>query len=142
MLTEALKRGLGSVTVEDVTREVKERPLVRSLVAGREMATTKEMVALEAKLVDFARQGRGRFRPLGDPKRPCSRDWFNDEQKAAVGHVLGSRDQVMIIRGVAGTGKTTLEQEIGEALAEAGRPVVAMAQSVQGQRRAAGEGRF
>jgi conjugative relaxase-like TrwC/TraI family protein len=131
VLTEALKRGLGSVTVEDVAREIKDRPLVRSLIAGREMATTKEMVALEAKLTDFARQGRGRFRPLGDPKRRCSRDWFNDEQKAAVGHVLGSRDRVMIIRGVAGTGKTTLEQEIGEALAEAGRPVVAMAQSVR-----------
>ena len=35
--------------------------------------------------------------------------------------MLGSRDRVMIIRGVAGTGKTTLEQEIGEALAEAGQ---------------------
>ena len=40
----------------------------------------------------------------------------------------------MIIRGVAGTGKTTLEQEIGEALAEAGRPVVALAQSVKASR--------
>src|ERR1019366_751204 len=78
LLTEALKRGLGAVTVEDVTREMKERPLVRSVVTGREMATTKEMVALEAKLADFARQGRGRFRPLSDPKRPCSRDWFKD----------------------------------------------------------------
>jgi ATP-dependent exoDNAse (exonuclease V) alpha subunit len=69
-----------------------------------------------------------------DPERPCSRDWFNDGQKAAVRHVLGSRDRVMIIRGVAGTGKTTLEQEIGEALAEAGRPVVALAQSVKASR--------
>ena len=49
-------------------------------------------------------------------------------------HVLGSRDRVMVIRGVAGTGKTTLEQEIGEALAEAGRPVVAIAQSVKASR--------
>ena len=48
--------------------------------------------------------------------------------------MLGSRDRVMIIRGVAGTGKTTLEQEIGEALAEAGRPVVALAQSVKASR--------
>jgi len=40
-------------------------------------------------------------------------------QKAAVRHVLGSRDRVMIITWRRGTGKTTLEQEIGEALAEA-----------------------
>jgi conjugative relaxase-like TrwC/TraI family protein len=134
LLTEALKRGIGSVTVEDVTREVRERPLIRSDVAGRKMATTKEMLVLESGLIGFARQGRGRFRPLGDPDRPCSRDWFNDGQKAAVRHVLGSRDRVMILRGVAGTGKTTLEQEIGEALAEADRPLVALAQSVKASR--------
>jgi conjugative relaxase-like TrwC/TraI family protein len=134
LVTEALKRGLGAVTVEDVTREVIERPLIRSDVAGRKMVTTKEMLALESQLIDFARQGRGRCRPAGDPQRACSRDWFNDGQKAAVRHVLGSRDRVMIIRGVAGTGKTTLEQEIGEALAEAGKPVVALAQSVKASR--------
>jgi conjugative relaxase-like TrwC/TraI family protein len=134
LATEALKRGIGSVTVKDVLREVENRPLIRSEIDGRAMATTKEMLALEKKLIEFARDGRGRCRPLGDPKRSCSRDWFNDGQKAAVRHVLGSRDRVMVIRGVAGTGKTTLEQEIGEALAEAGCPVVALAQSVKASR--------
>jgi conjugative relaxase-like TrwC/TraI family protein len=134
LLTEALKRGIGAVTVEGATREMFGRPLIRSDVAGRKMATTKEMLSLETRLIDIARQGRGRCRPLGDAERPCSRDWFNEGQKAAVLHVLGSRDRVMIIRGVAGTGKTTLEQEIGEALAEAGRSVVALAQSVKASR--------
>ncbi len=134
LVTEALKRGLGAVTVEDVTREVEKRPLIRSDLAGRTMATTKEMLALEEKLIDFARRGRGRCRPLGDPDRSCSRDWFNEGQKAAVRHVLGSRDRVIMVRGVAGTGKTTLEQEIGEALAETGTPVVAIAQSVKASR--------
>lgn len=134
LVTEALKRGLGAVTVEDTTREMTSRPLIRNDVAGRRMATTKEMLALEQKLIDFARKGRGRCRPLGNPDRQCSRDWFNEGQKAAVRHVLGTRDRVMIIRGVAGTGKTTLEQEIGEALAEVGVPVVALAQSVKASR--------
>ena len=134
LLTEALKRGLGSVTVEETSRELRDRPLIRSDVAGRTMATTKEMLSLETKLVEFSKNGRGRCRPLGDPERACSRTWFNAGQKAAVAHVLGSRDRVMIIRGVAGTGKTTLEQEIGEALAEVGRPVVAVAQSVKASR--------
>src|SRR6202163_2611812 len=111
-----------------------QRPLIRSVVDGRKMATTKEMVALESRLIEFARKGRGRCRPLGDPERPCSREWFTEGQKAAVRHVLGSRDRVMIVRGAAGTGKTTLELEIGEALAEAGRPVVALAQSVKASR--------
>lgn len=128
VLTEALKRGLGTLTVENAARELNERPLIRSEVDGRAMATTKNMLSSEKKLVEFARDGRGRCRPLGDPKRPCVRPWFNEGQKAAVAHVLGSRDRVMVIRGVAGTGKTTLEQEIGEAIREAGRPVVALAQ--------------
>ena len=134
LVTEALKREIGAVTVEGVTREVQSRPLIRSTVAGRAMATTNEMLALESRLIDFARQGRGRDRPLGDPNRPCSRDWFNAGQKSAVRHVLGSRDRVLVIRGIAGTGKTTLEQEIGEALAEVGRPVVALAQSADASR--------
>ena len=134
LVTEALKRGLGAVTVEDTAREMQSRRLVRSEIGGRKMATTKEMLALESKLIEFARKGRGRCRPLGDPDREVSREWFNDGQKAAVRHVLGTRDRVMIIRGVAGTGKTTLEQEIGEALAEVGVPVVALAQSVKASR--------
>jgi len=133
LLTEALKRGIGVVTVEDVTREMRGRSLIRKDVEGRAMATTKEMLSLESRVIDFARDGRGRCRPL-NPDRPCSRDWFNEGQKAAVAHVLSSRDRVMMIRGVAGTGKTTLEQEIGEALAEKGVPVVALAQSVKASR--------
>jgi conjugative relaxase-like TrwC/TraI family protein len=134
LLTEALKRGIGSVTVDGVKREVAERPLIRSDVAGRRMATTKEMLALESGMIDFARQGRGRCRPLGDPNRPITRERFNEGQKAAVRHVLGSRDRVMVIRGAAGTGKTTLEDEIRIALAEVGKPVVALAQSVKASR--------
>lgn len=134
VLTEALKRGLGTVTVENTARELKQRPLIRSEVDGRAMATTASMLSSEKKLVEFARDGRGRCRPLGDPKRACSRPWFNEGQKAAVAHVLGSRDRVMVIRGVAGTGKTTLEQEIGEAIKEAGRPVVALAQGSSASR--------
>src|SRR5271166_3651386 len=73
LVTEALKRGIGAVTVEGVTQEMRDRPLIRSDVAGRKMATTKEMLALEAKLIEFACQGRGRYRPLGDPNRPITR---------------------------------------------------------------------
>ncbi|MBI1314935.1 relaxase domain-containing protein [bacterium] len=133
LLTEALKRGLGSVTVEATASELRARSLIRKDVDGRAMATTKEMLGLESGLIDFARDGRGRCRPLF-PEHVCSRDWFNDGQKAAVSHVLTSRDRGMLIRGAVGTGKTTLEQEIGEALAVKGVPVVALAQSVKASR--------
>src|SRR4029077_11542586 len=81
LVTEALKGGIGSVTVEKVAREMKERRLIRSDVAGRPMATTKEMLSLERHLIEFAREGRGSCRPIGDPNRPFSRDWLNDGRR-------------------------------------------------------------
>ncbi len=127
VLTEALKRGIGTVTVEAVKRELARRPLIRGEWRGRRTVATWEMKGAEDRVTDFARGGRGTFRPLGDPDRVVARDWLNAGQKAAVRHVLASRDAVTLIRGPAGTGKTTLEQELGEGLAAAGRAVVALA---------------
>jgi conjugative relaxase-like TrwC/TraI family protein len=127
LLTEALKRGIGAVTLDRVKRELARRSLIRAEKDGRAMVSTWEMKQAESKVVDFGREGRGRYRPLGDAERPFTRTWLNDGQKAAVKHVLASRDAVTIIRGAAGTGKTTLEEELGEALREAGHAVVATA---------------
>ncbi len=98
------------------------------------MATTREVLSAESRLIAFAKRGRGRYRPLGDPERDFTREWLNDGQKAAVRHVLGSRDRVTIVRGAAGTGKTTLEEELGEALKEAGKSVVALAPTAEASR--------
>ncbi len=127
--TEALKRGLGSVTIEGVKRELAGRPLIRGEHEGQLHATSPGMKALEDKVVAFGRDGRGRLRPVGDAERPINRTPFNEDQKAAVRHVLGSRDRVTVIRGAAGTGKTTLEDELRLAWAESGVPVAAIAQS-------------
>src|SRR5262249_8266961 len=84
----------------------------------------------EQWIKDFARKGRGRLRPVGNAHRVITAEPFNEEQKAAVRHVLASRDVVTVVRGAAGTGKTTTtEAELGRAWAEAGVPVVAVAQS-------------
>jgi conjugative relaxase-like TrwC/TraI family protein len=129
LLTEAMKRGLGAVTVEGVRAELASRPLIRGEKDGRALATTQDLKDAESRLIAFAREGRGRLRPVGDATRPISRTPFNEDQKAAVRHVLGSRDRVAIIRGAAGAGKTKLEDELRLALEEARVPVAAIAQS-------------
>jgi conjugative relaxase-like TrwC/TraI family protein len=134
LLTEALKRGVGSVTINDVKAELARRPLIRGEHQGRLMATTADMLNDESRLVGIARKGRGRYRPLGNPERKVIRDKLNKGQRTAIRHVLGSRDLVTIIRGPAGSGKTTLEQELADALAEAGRPLVAIAQTSDASR--------
>jgi conjugative relaxase-like TrwC/TraI family protein len=127
LLTQALKRGVGAVTLDRVKRELAGRSLIRGERNGRTVVSSWEMKRAEDKVVRFARDSRGRYRPLADAGRPFTRTWLNDGQKAAVTHVLSSRDSIAIIRGAAGTGKTKLEAELGEALAEAGQTVQALA---------------
>ncbi|HEV8059414.1 MAG TPA: MobF family relaxase [Gemmataceae bacterium] len=129
LMTEALKRGLGAVTIKDVERELAKRPLIRGLHEGRPMATTPGMRDAEARLIEMARDGRGKLRPVGDGERAFTHEWLNAGQKEAVRHVIGSRDLVTVVRGAAGTGKTTLENELRLALEEASVPVAALAQS-------------
>ena len=62
------------------------------------------------------------------------RDWLNDGQRQAVRHILSSRDRVILLRGAAGTGKTTLMQEAVEAIGEGGHQVVVLAPSAGASR--------
>ncbi|HVS34970.1 MAG TPA: MobF family relaxase [Gemmataceae bacterium] len=134
LLAEALKHGLGSVTVEGVRREYARRPLLVEQRGGARMVTTPEVLAEEDHLVAFAREGRGTRQPLGVPGRPLQRDWLNEGQRQAVQHILSSRDRVILLRGAAGTGKTTLMQEAVEAIGEGGRQVVVLAPSAGASR--------
>jgi conjugative relaxase-like TrwC/TraI family protein len=133
LLSTALKQGLGAVTVEGVRREYGLQPLLVQEHQGRRVATTWQVLAEEEKLVDFARGGRGTCRPLA-PDRPIQRDWLNAGQRRAVEHVLRSRDRVMLVRGAAGTGKTTLMQEAVEAMEQSGHRVVMLAPSAAAAR--------
>ncbi len=125
---------MGSTTVEAVKQELQRRPLIRGEFAGDMMATVRDMLTAESKLIAYAVGGRGKYRPLGNADRTMTRTDLNVGQVAALRHVLASRDRVTIIRGAAGTGKTTLERELGLALQEAGVPLVALAPSAAASR--------
>lgn len=102
--------------------------------AGRRVVTTERVLAEEERLTDFARAGLGAGRPLGAPDRPIQRDRLNACQRKAVQYVLSSRDRVVLIRGVAGTGKTTLMKEAGEAIEQGGHREVMLAPSATAAR--------
>ncbi len=134
LLAEALKHGLGDVTVEDIRKDYDRRKLPVEEKKGVRLVTTPAILAEEDRMVAFARKGRGTFRPLGVPERSVKRDWLNAGQLGAVEHILGSRDRVMLIQGLAGTGKTTLMQEAVEGIVEGGRGVVVLAPSAGASR--------
>jgi len=95
-------------TVGDVVR----RADGRIVAAGTEERrySTPELLALEAEILETARDGRGRNR--GSVRRPVadavltSRPELSDEQHEMVSRLLRDGDAIAVVVGRAGTGKT------------------------------------
>ena len=134
LLTEALKRSIGAALPETVERAVETEGLVVAVRNGQRLATTRNVLLEEKRMIAFAREGRGTCRPLGDALYAIKRDWLNDGQRRAVKHVLGSSDRVIVVRGAAGTGKTTMMQEAVEAIEANGKRVFTFAPSASASR--------
>lgn len=134
LLATALRRSIGQATPEQVHRAMNARALIIHNCRGRRMATTHDVLAEESRTIAFARNGRGTCRPLGRPDRKLARVWLNASQQAAVRHVLASRDRVILVRGAAGVGKTSLMQEAVEAIEQNGTKVLAFAPTAEASR--------
>ncbi len=134
LLARALKRSVGKSSTESVHKAFKAESLLTGDRDGVWLATTPEVLTEERKMLDFARKGRGTRRPLGSPDHTFRRDWLNEGQKRAVRHVLGSSDRVILIRGAAGVGKTTMMKEAVEAIEQNGKKVFTFAPSADASR--------
>jgi conjugative relaxase-like TrwC/TraI family protein len=134
LLAIALKQAVGQATVEQVRDQAARSELIIGDRDGRRMATTHEVLKEEHRLIEFAKAGRGRCRPFVGKDGKFKRDWLSDEQKKAVAHITGSRDRIIVLRGSAGVGKTTLLQETVEAIEESGKKVFAFAPSSDASR--------
>jgi conjugative relaxase-like TrwC/TraI family protein len=135
LLTEALKRSVGHASVDRVLRAVSKQNLIIGERDRRRVATTAGVLAEEQSMIDFARNGRGTCAPLASGEYCFRREWLDVGQKKAVSHVLGSSDRVILLRGVAGTGKTTLMQEAVEGIEAGGKHVFTFAPSADASRR-------
>ena len=133
-LAEALRQGVGKASRETIEHLAQSQHLVHAERDGRRLVTTREVLLEESRMLGFAREGRGACRPLGPASRPFHREWLNAGQRGAVRHVLESRDRVMLIRGAAGVGKTSMMQEAREGIEEAGTRVFAFAPSASASR--------
>lgn len=134
LLAEALKRSAGQATVATAERAVRLQDIIVGDKGGRRFATTSAVLMEEKKMLDFARVGRGSSRPLAGGSHVFTREWLNEGQKNAVNHVLNSSDRVMIVRGAAGVGKTSMMQEAVEAIEARGKKVFTFAPSADASR--------
>lgn len=133
LLAAALQFGVGRVSVDGMRRALAASDVIVRDWAGQRLATTTAVLAEERAMLDYARQGRNRCAPL-NPAWNIERGWLSDEQRQAVTQLLMSRDRVQILRGGAGTGKTSLLQEVAAGIAAGGRRVLAVAPSASASR--------
>ena len=134
LLAAALRHSVGKASVAELRQEAERHELIIGHRGGRRMATTSKVLAEERKLVEFARKGRGACRAFAASPHVFKRSKLNADQRRAVEHLLNSRDRVMLIRGAAGVGKTTLMQEAVEAIEESGTKVIPLAPSADASR--------
>jgi conjugative relaxase-like TrwC/TraI family protein len=142
LIAETLRFGVGSVTPETAWREFERRRMVVRNVAGEELCTSVDVLAEEIELINFVRSGRGMCAPFKGKHLKFGDDRLSAEQKAAVRHVLSSRDQIVGIRGGAGVGKTTLMREAVAQIEATGLKVFAFAPSAAAARETLREAGF
>ncbi|MCA9094992.1 MAG: relaxase domain-containing protein, partial [Planctomycetaceae bacterium] len=134
VLATALKQGVGEASLEQVLDQARRSELITGDRQGRRMATTRDVLLEEQQVIDFARKGRGTCIPYVRKLDEFQRDWLNDDQRRAVRHIVESRDRVLVVRGSAGVGKTTLLKEAVERIEETGTKVFAFAPSADASR--------
>lgn len=130
---EALKRGYGDVLPESIQHEIDRGDFHQREVNGQNYITTKEAVEEEYKMLASVREGRGKHFPLNAGYQPKA-DYLNDEQRAAIHHALNDTNQVTIIAGGAGTGKTTLMKEVRDGIEAQGKKLIGFAPSAAASR--------
>lgn len=129
LLESALRMGLGRFRPESLHKAAQLHPdLLRQKDGTLSLTTTRQVLAEERAMLEFARNGKGVCASLeGNTPWRLGTGSLNKQQTRAVEHLLKSRDRVMLLRGKAGVGKTTLLREIDKALNARGHRVVPIA---------------
>ena len=137
VLVDALRRNIGLTTYEAVVGEFGRNiqngnfiPITRN--PGIDEVTTSRTVAMEQSNIKTVTAGRESQIAILESERSDSvlssiserqKITLNDRQRAAVETILGSRDRIIGLEGLAGTGKTTTLSVLREAAERCGYAV-------------------
>jgi conjugative relaxase-like TrwC/TraI family protein len=124
LLAAALARGRGQDFSLDQLREaVRQTPNLLTLDKGE--VTSRELVRMESELVHIALHKPSAGNPINLKFEPDRR--LSEEQRGAVRHIMFSHFAITILRGGAGTGKTTALREVQRGAVEAKCPIIVLA---------------
>ncbi|QEG36161.1 MobF family relaxase [Bythopirellula goksoeyrii] len=111
LLATALKHSQGMATREQLVEQLGKLDYIKKQIDGIDYLTTKELLVEEQRLVEFARQGVEKYGPFSLGEH-FSLTRLSPSQQLAARAILASEDQVSVLRGVAGSGKTFLMQQV------------------------------
>lgn len=134
LMARALRHSVGKTSIEEVKGAMQRAELIHGERDGRKVVTTRGVLAEEKKIIDFARKGRGTSRPFVRKLDHFRDSELTQEQRAAVKHIVESRDRVILLHGKAGVGKTRLLKEAVDTIEQTGVKVRAFAPSAQASR--------
>jgi conjugative relaxase-like TrwC/TraI family protein len=115
LLNVALLQRSGEVDLPRLKAAVNQSPV---LVKTERGFSTKEILATELNLIQTVNAACDVVGPLNYSHTPA--DWLGEDQQRAIYHVLRTSDRITGLRGLAGTGKTTVLHELVAACKEVG----------------------
>lgn len=130
----ALRQSLGLASVDEILLAVRASPLLRRDLAGRPHVTTEAVLCEEQAVLAFAQGGRGRCASLLSVLPDLTESGLSEDQARVVRHIWSSPDRVILVRGPAGTGKTTLMRAAIAGLEAAGQRVAVFAPTTDASR--------
>jgi conjugative relaxase-like TrwC/TraI family protein len=105
----AMERSMGAGLPDDILPEARRQGVL--LKNGE--ATHRTVLEEESRIIGFASEGKGKMPPLRDASAtapPRDFDKLSAEQKTICRHIWESPDQMGLVRGAPGVGKTFLQQ--------------------------------
>lgn len=133
-LATAMASGYGIFKPVDVKKALSDKVnILSAFFSTVKYITTREMVLAEDQMITFACRSKGSMPPVNPTYKP-KQDYLNEEQRNAISHLLSSNDQVSILLGAAGVGKTSLLTEVLYGVEQAGKQLLAFAPSAAASR--------
>jgi conjugative relaxase-like TrwC/TraI family protein len=124
LLAEALRYGVGSVTLDGLKQEMKRQGV---MVDKHGLATTRQLRGQEAFITRMTREGKGKKRPVVAESLDVRRlvaalagekaaAELGKQQESSLRALVGSRDLVNVVDAGQGTGKTTMMEHYARIL--------------------------
>lgn len=138
LLEYALRCGIGSVTLEQIEKELANREWIGTINQDdQRLLTTPAMAQIEGRILGKACEGRGKCDPLGKPlKDGKTKDGLvlDEYQYKAASQLLNNTDRISVLIGKAGVGKTTVMRSVRDGIEANKQKVIALAPSAEASR--------